>query len=507
VKIIVTQLLALSNPTTTHPMNGNEIPLCIDLDGTLIHTDMLHESAVSALRNSPWTLFMALLSFLIGKGKAHLKKQLAQKIIFEPSTLPYHQNFLEWLKVKQSEGRRLILCTATDATIANRISDHLKLFDEVMASDGKTNLSKGNKAKALLERYGNKGYDYAGNSTDDLPVWAGARKSIVVSNSNSLASTVRKSTEIDQIFGSPAVTWRILFKTFRLHQWLKNSLIFIPMIAAHQIHVWTNWITLGLAFLAFSLCASSVYIANDLLDLNSDRKHPRKRFRPFASGQLSIYWGFILFPALLFSSLAIGLHINSAFAAWLVIYFLITTIYSFRLKQLPLIDCLTLAGLYTLRIVAGAAALQLGLSFWLLAFSCFIFLSLAFLKRYAELRDQLSIGHIKAHGRGYYSDDANLIQTLGVSSGLLAVLVLAFYLNSAEVLRLYIQPTWIWGCLPIMLYWVSWMWLKAHRGEMHDDPLVFAVKDPSSIFAGLVFILFLLLGSTSFFLAFDLIIK
>jgi 4-hydroxybenzoate polyprenyltransferase len=246
---------------------------------------------------------------------------------------------------------------------------------------------------------------------------------------------------------------------------------------------------------AFSLCASSVYLANDLLDLESDRLHPRKRARPFASGALPVWIGVVLAPALVVCSLLIAGQVGPSFQTWLLVYFVLTCLYSWLLKRLILIDCLTLAMLYTLRVLAGAAAVGLELSFWLLAFSVFLFLSLAFVKRYAELELQRASGRTKLHGRGYHTDDASLIQTMGITAGQASVLVLALYLNSEAVTRLYKSPELIWGAVPIMLFWVHWMWMQAHRGQMHDDPLVFAVKDRASLAAGVAVGLFLAVGT------------
>ncbi|MCA7085478.1 UbiA family prenyltransferase [Cupriavidus sp. DB3] len=246
---------------------------------------------------------------------------------------------------------------------------------------------------------------------------------------------------------------------------------------------------------SLSICASSVYIANDLLDLESDRQHPRKRLRPFASGQVPAWKGAALAPVLLVISLVLGALVNAAFLVWLVFYVALTCAYSWGLKRIILIDCLVLALLYTLRIVAGAAAVGLSLTFWLLAFSTFLFMSLAFVKRYAELEVQLKSGKEKVHGRGYYTSDAQLIQTLGISAGYASVLVLALYLQTNAVVTLYPMPQYIWGSIPIILFWISWVWMKAHRGEMHDDPLVFAVKDRASQVAAVAFAAVFVLGS------------
>jgi 4-hydroxybenzoate polyprenyltransferase len=281
----------------------------------------------------------------------------------------------------------------------------------------------------------------------------------------------------------------------RIHQWLKNLLLFVPLFAAHELTRGEAWSSLTLAFLSFSLCASSVYITNDILDFESDRLHPRKRNRPFASGLIPAWMGALLAPILLIASLAIGSFVDGPFLSWLIFYFVLTCAYSWALKRLMLVDCLTLALLYTLRIIAGAAAAGHSLSFWLLAYSVFLFLSLAFVKRYAELEVQSLGDKKKIQGRGYYTADAPLIQTMGITAGYASVLILALYINSDAVVKLYRAPKLIWGTVPIMLLWISWMWIQAHRGKMHDDPLVFAVKDPISLVAGVAFILVLFTGT------------
>ena len=469
------------------------IPLCVDLDGTLIHSDMLHETVLGLVKVDPLSALR--LPFWLLRGKAELKQRIAGRVEFDPASLPYNLDFVDWLSQQHAAGRRLILCTASDGSIAEPIAKHLGFFDEVMASDGVVNLAGVNKAKALVERFGERGFDYAGNSSADLAVWEHARRAIVVNASSQLQSDAEACAEVEQVFeglNSGFAVWR---KVLRVHQWLKNALLFVPLFAAHRVADGEAWLALLLAFVAFSLCASSVYIANDLLDLESDRQHPRKCKRPFAAGAVPVWQGVLLAPVLLAASLLVAAEVGSAFLTWLVAYFLVTCLYSIKLKQLVLVDCLTLAVLYTLRIVAGAAAVGMALSFWLLAFSVFLFLSLAFVKRFAELQVQLLHGKHKAAGRGYLTDDAPLVQMLGVAAGFSSVLVLALYLNSEDVLRLYQNPHWVWGNVPVMLFWISWVWLRAHRGEMHDDPLIFAVKDKASLLAGVVFALFLAIGT------------
>jgi 4-hydroxybenzoate polyprenyltransferase len=469
------------------------LPLIVDLDGTLIHTDMLHESALRLFKDRPFDVLR--IPLWLSKGKAFLKQRIAGITQFDPSSLPYNVPLLDWLRQQRVMGRPLVLCTASDISIAETIAEHVGIFDSVIGSDGVRNLAGPHKAEVLDQTFGQGRYDYAGNSSKDLAVWSHARKAIVVNASSAVLAAARARFDVEQVFAAPRAglnTWR---RVFRVHQWLKNALLFIPLLAAHQLANVTMWEHMLLAFFAFSLCASSVYIANDLLDLESDRQHPRKATRPFASGAVASWKGVALAPLLLIASLAIALQVGGSFLPWLVVYFVVTCAYSWFLKRQMVVDCLTLAILYTLRIIAGAAAADMELSFWLLAFSVFLFLSLAFVKRFAELELQAHSGKQKVHGRGYYTTDAPLIQNLGITSGYASVVVLALYLNSDAVLQLYRAPQIMWGTVPVMLFWISWVWMRAHRGEMHDDPLVFAVKDKASLLAGVVFAAVLIAGS------------
>ncbi len=466
---------------------NRDMVIAVDLDGTLTLTDTLHESALCLLRDNP--LYLLVLPFWLLGGKAALKAKVADRVDLDVTSLPYNTALIDWLKAERATGKYIVLCTATDIRAAQSIADHLGLFDEVLASNGKTNNLGTNKRAALEAKFGVKGYDYAGNSAADIAVWAGARQAIVVNASDKIAKRALQVATVSKVFPPQAVTLSHWLKTLRVHQWLKNLLVFLPLLAAHQIGNVQSLSTLILAFASFSLCASATYIANDLLDLKSDRKHPHKRNRPFASAVVPIKQGVILATLFAIASLLLGLAVGAAFTAWLVVYLLLTCTYSFWLKRLALIDCLALAALYTLRIIAGAAAVVITLSFWLLAFSIFIFLSLAFVKRYAELQVQAGAGNSRAHGRGYAVTDAPLLQTLGISAGYAAVLVLALYLNGETVVTLYAQPELIWLALPIILFWVSWVWLKAHRAEMHDDPIIFAIKDGASLVTAVGFLL------------------
>jgi 4-hydroxybenzoate polyprenyltransferase len=458
---------------------------------------MLHESAIRVLRDQPLKLLW--IPVLLFRGKAKLKAYLAEQTTFDPSALPYNQDLILWLKNQKESGRKIILCTASHQSIANPIAEHLGIFDQIIATDNDLNIAGKNKANALVAQLGEGGFDYAGNSQADIAVWEKSAQGITVNASQNTINSAQKICSIACNFPKKNDAIKSILKMLRVHQWLKNILLFAPLLAAHQFDNWQGWAFLFLAFITFSLCASSVYIANDLLDIESDRKHSRKSRRPFASGDMPIWVGVILSPVLLIISLIVANGVNPSFMGWLITYFVITCAYSWGLKRLVLVDCITLAILYTLRIIAGASAIDAELSFWLLAFSIFLFLSLAFVKRYAELDSNggdslLTQEDGKIQGRGYFVSDAPIIQALGITSGFASVIVLALYLNSETVVRLYKTPEFIWGEVPVMLFWISWIWIKAHRGEMHEDPVIFAVKDRVSQLSGLAFAAILLLS-------------
>lgn len=471
----------------------SERPLVVDLDGTLILTDVLHESAIQLFKNRPSQVFF--LPLWLSDGKAQLKRKLASSAIFDPKNLPYNHEVISWLKLQSDKGRKLILCTASDRCVANQVAEYLGVFEEVIASDGVDNVSGRKKAELLEHRFGVSGFDYIGNSKADIPVWESACRGVVANASNQIIRAAEKVCHVEHIFPKRSVGWFAWLEALRVHQWLKNLLLFVPLLAAHEIANLNSWTVLACAFLSFGFCASSAYVCNDLLDLESDRYHPRKKNRHFASGYIPVWKGVLIAPLLLILGLAIGTVVGRDFLFWVVCYFFLTCTYSLAIKRLMLVDCLTLAALYTLRIIAGVVAIGQEASFWLLAFSVFLFLSLAFVKRYTELALQLLNGKEEVRGRGYLTADLPLIQMMGVTSGYASVVVLALYLNSTVVTRLYQSPEAVWATVPLMLFWISWMWMQAHRGTMHDDPLVFALKDKVSLFTGLLFCVVLLVGA------------
>ena len=458
--------------------------IAVDLDGTLTLTDTLYESMLSLVRKRPILLFV--LPFWLLKGRAFFKFKVAEISELDVSSLPYNLQLIDWLKNEKVSGKEIVLSTGANELIAQAVSEHLSLFDDVIASDVNTNLISEKKLAALKDRFGHKGFAYAGNSRDDINIWACSCLAIIVNAKSVVQVQATQVVSASKIFPPAKLKCLDWIKALRIYQWLKNLLLFVPLLAAIQFGNFQSLATLSLAFISFSLCASSVYIINDLLDLESDRHHPRKKNRPFSSAKLPISLGAVIALILIGSSFTLGAIVGENFLLILFLYFLITIAYSLVLKRLILIDCLTLSSLYTVRVIAGAKAVSVSLSFWLLTFSMFIFLSLALLKRYGELNVKKQEGKISVHGRGYIVSDALLLQTLGVSSGYISALVIALYVQSKDTVSLYVQPSAILLVIPILLFWVSWVWLKAERGEMDDDPIVFAAKDKASLVVALL---------------------
>lgn len=459
-------------------MTSAPLPLCIDLDGTLTPVDTLHESLLSLAKSSPLALLKV--PAQIARGKAAFKAFVVEHAPVDVPVLPIRADLLAWLHTQKASGRKLVLVTASDRSTAEPVAQRLGLFDEVIASDGKHNLAGEKKREALVQRFGEKGYDYAGNDTPDLAVWRSAAHAVVVGPAG-LARKAAAVTQVERTFASASPGPVVWIKALRLHQWVKNALIFLPALLAHQIGDPETLIRSLLAFLAFGLCASSVYVFNDLLDLSSDRRHARKCKRPFASGVLSTKSGVVAGTALLLAAAVVAVFIGPWFCLALAAYYVFTWAYSLRLKRVALIDVMMLAGLYTMRIIAGSAATLIWPSFWLLGFSVFMFLSLGIVKRFAELEDARQAGQLAAHGRGYSASDLALLQSLGTSSGYSAIVVLALYVNSAASAELYTHSKALWVLCPIMLFWISRVWLLTSRGQMHDDPIVFALRDRVSL--------------------------
>ncbi len=467
-----------------YPYAGTLLPLVIDLDGTLLRSDLLVESGLLYLRNAPLR-FWAPLAWLM-QGKAVLKEKLAESVEIDVALLPYSLEVVERARSARAAGRQVVLATASDGKLARQVAEHLGIFDDVMASDGTSNLSAGRKRDALVVRFGEGRFDYIGNAHDDLHILAAARRGFLIHPEPGVAARGAAHGSNVEVIPTAAVGLSDWVKAFRLHQWLKNLLIFVPLLASHQIMDPMLLVSGLLAFLFFGLCASSVYLLNDLLDLPEDRRHPVKRERAFASGRLSVKTGLLLVPILLVVAFGGSLLLLPwEFAAALGVYYTLTLGYSIDLKRRMMVDVMVLAGLYTMRIIAGGAVFGLPLTFWILALSMFMFLSLALVKRYAELMSARVRGQSgKTPGRGYYPEDLEMLAALGASAGYLSVMVLALYIQDEGTASLYSHPELIWLACPILLFWISRMWMLTHRGEMNEDPVLFAARDRISLLVG-----------------------
>ena len=422
-----------------------------------------------------------------------LKRQLAEAARIEVESLPYDPSVVAFVERWRAAGGRTALVTASDRELAGRIADHLGLFDEVHGSDGRRNLKGEAKAAFLAARFGAEGYVYLADAVEDLPAWRAARKAVTVNAPGALRRQVERLGVEAEHLSSGKRSLPAYLAALRPYQWVKNLLVFLPLVAA-QAFDGPSLAACLLAFLAFGLVASAVYVVNDLLDLAADRRHPRKRGRPFAAGRIPIADGFWMAGGLLLAGLALATALGGRFLLVMLAYGLATTAYSLYLKRRTIIDICVLAGLYTLRMVAGGVAAGIPLSVWLLAFSVFLFLSLAAVKRQAELVDSAKRGLLTAHGRGYHIDDLPLISQMALAAGYLSVLVLALYLTSPVVAGLYALPEALWGICLVQLYWISRNVMLAHRGRMHDDPIVFAAKDGVSRLCLVLVLLFLAAG-------------
>lgn len=459
-----------------------EPPLVVDLDGTLVKTDLLWESTLGLLRRQPMYLF--LLPVWLTRGKASLKRNVAFRTSLDVRTLPWRIDFIEYLARERARGRSLVLATGSDMQLAGQAADHLKLFDEVLASDGTTNLTGETKRDLLVARFGERGFDYAadggGIGRRDLVVWASARRAILVNPAPPISSAAARVAEIDKVFTEPRATLANRLKALRPRHWLKNLLVLVPLIAAHHFRDIPLLEKLLVAFVAFGCCASGGYVFNDLIDLEADRHHPQKRFRPFASGDLPLSYAVVIVPSLLAIGFFLGMMVSPLLLVILLVYFAMSAAYSLRVKNVVLLDVLFLAGLYTVRIMAGSAATGIWPSHWLLAFSTFLFFSLSLVKRYSELVIMRRVDGDQAKARAYEQGDGELLAAMGMASGYLAVLVLALYIATGTAQSLYAGREWLWLLCPLLLYWISYIWLIAHRGKMPGDPVEFATHDRTS---------------------------
>lgn len=453
------------------------LPLFVDLDGTLLASDSLVECLLLRAKHRPLDL-LRVPGWLAG-GKARLKERLADDERLDVSRLPYREDVLHYLRAERAAGRRIYLATGADRRVADRVALHLDLFDGVIASEGEVNLT-GPRKLAAIQALAPEGFVYAANSREDLIIWKNAAGAVLVNAPPSVAREAQRERVAERVFTPGPVRASEWLYALRVHQWMKNLLVFVALLTSFRL---TDLSAVGeavVAFIAFSLCASAVYVLNDLLDLEADRAHPRKRYRPFASGRLSIPQGVSLAAITLGAGLAVAFMESFGLTVVILCYLLVTTAYTWYLKARALVDVITLAALYALRIVGGSVAIGVPTSVWLLAFALFLFLSLALAKRCSELLSMKTLGLARAQGRSYRVEDLTILWPTGIAAGVCSVLVFALFISADELPDHYSAPSLMWFTAMALFYWLAYVWLKTGRGEMLDDPVVFAVKDGAS---------------------------
>ncbi|HYK37162.1 UbiA family prenyltransferase [Alloacidobacterium sp.] len=458
-------------------------PLCVDLDGTLVKSDTLADSVLTLLRAHPRSALGTFHSLL--NGKAAFKAQVASIVSLDAAHLPYNRPLLEYLEQERGQGRHIYLTTGADARLAERIAAHLGIFDGVLASNGSTNLTGDNKLDSLRLEFNGEDFDYIGNARPDLLLLEHAGTAMLANPNASLRSLVKsRKIKVHRHFEDRSSRRKSLLKAIRLHQWAKNVLIFVPLLLAHALKLQLILDAI-FGFFCFSFCASATYIVNDLLDIENDRRHATKRLRPFAAGDLQASTGIIMVIILLAAGLLGTYFLPDKFLAWLSLYIVVTLSYSLALKKVALVDVIVLSGLYTVRILAGGAATATPISTWLAGFSVFLFFSLALVKRFSEMQNLRERGHVPSNGRGYLVADIEQLRSFGTASGYAAIVVFSLYISGSNVAKLYHHPVRMWLIVPFMLLWISRVWLLASRGEMHEDPVIFAVTDRMSLLIGL----------------------
>lgn len=465
--------------TARHP--APPIPLLIDLDHSLIRTDLLMESALAYVATNPLRIGR-LIAWLL-QGRAHLKRRIAEAVDLDMELIPVNEKVVAIAEEAAREGRPVFLVTASDDLLAQKIAGRFPFLSGVIASDGVRNLKGRHKAEAISGRFPD-GYDYIGDSAADIHIWRGARKVVSVAPSRSTLSKVR---ELDKpttvIEGSSRV--RALIKAARFHQWAKNTLIFVPAILSGTVADITVLLSCILAFLALGLVALGTYLVNDLLDINHDRRHWSKRFRPIASGDLPITIAIVVAIVSIAGGLAIGAFVNLGVLSGLLAYLVLTLAYSIHIKRVPILDVVVLAILFTLRLAVGIAAANVFASPWLLVFSMALFTSLSIAKRNTEIQRTAAKGETVVPGRGYLTADTPLVLGLGLATGTASVLILVLFLIFDAFERdIYANPHWLWFFPVVIFLWVGRIWLISQRGELHDDPVAFALKDRQSLVLG-----------------------
>jgi 4-hydroxybenzoate polyprenyltransferase len=457
-----------------------ERPLCIDLDGTLVKSDTLVDSLLILARRNPAAFLRTPL--WASKGRAYLKSQLASMVTLDAAHLPYNRPLLNYLQEEHAVGRKLYLATGADRGVARTIAAHLGIFTDVIASNGMT---ESNKLQHLEQRFAVDGFDYIGNALPDLPLLHCAQQAMVANPGSRLVYALkRRKIAVRRSFLDRSWLPATLAKALRMHQWAKNLLVFLPLLLAHSLRTGPLLLA-GAAFFCFCLIASATYVCNDLLDLEADRVHLNKRKRPFAAGDLSATSGLAIASSLGAAALITAAWLPRSFLFYLLLYLVTTLAYSLVLKRIVLVDVIILSSLYTIRMMAGSAATHTPVSPWLAAFAIFLFLSLAMVKRFSELQNLLDRGLHPSNGRGYLLNDIEQLRSFGTSSAYASIVIFALYINGRDVAALYRHPNRMWLITPLLILWVSRVWLLASRGLLNEDPVVFALSDRVSLLLGL----------------------
>ncbi len=466
-------------------------PLCVDLDGTLVRSDTLHDSLLVLLHNRPAKLF-ALIAKL-PHGKAAFKAYLGSLVTPDVANLPYNRKLLLYLQAERARGREIYLATGADTRLAERVASHVGIFSGVLASEGVVNLTGNHKLNRLRDTL-SESFSYIGNASADFPLLSQAAEAMVANPSVRLRAMLRaKGIQPVLEFDERTSPVRSIIKALRIHQWAKNILVFLPLLLAHRFRAGDVFRT-ALAFLCFSFAASGTYVINDLFDIEADRRHHHKRLRPFAAGDLSVVTGAGIVVTSLGLALGGAFFLPAAAFGWILVYLATTLAYSFYLKRVALLDVLVLSGLYTLRLLVGGAATGTPISQWLAGFSVFIFFSLALVKRFAELENLRSSGSQPSNGRGYLLGDREQLRSFGTASAYAAVVIFAIYISGHDVMALYHRPNRLWLAVPLMILWLSRTWLMASRGELNEDPVVFAFTDRMSLVIGIAVAIVVLLS-------------
>ena len=459
------------------------LPLAIDLDGTLVRTDTLHEAFLAIVRHAAHAL--PEIALALRDGKAAFKRSVAMHApALDPTLLPYNEDLLAWLRAEHARGRRIGLFTASDQSVADAVAGHVGIFEVAVGSDGQTNLSGERKLLAIRRQFG-EAFVYAGDNPVDQPIFAMSSRVILVGPVEALQAKLPPAKDLEASFPTSRGSLQDWARALRPRHWAKNSLVFVPPVfAAHSLDVFVV-LQILLLFVAMGILASATYLVNDLFDLSADRNHPRKRFRPFAAGRLQARDGLAVALAMIFLALVAGLMLPGAALAVLVAYLVTTLTYSFWLKRVAMVDVVVLAGLFTLRVLAGSTVLSSPVSPWLLGLSMLFFLGLAMIKRYAELDRIMRAGANELKARGYSVRDLPLLLAAGMASGMASTVLLAIYLINEQYPReVYANPVALWGMFPILVLFLLRNWHLTVHGRMDEDPVIFALRDRVSLILG-----------------------